>query len=292
MPVRWLGRSASRRGAGLSGKLFAGSLTGGAWANVVGRVTADAFELASVDGSSLRLRGAQPGAVVSGTFAGTASQGVWKGEWRLRPPPSIVAPEVQEKAGRGETQDIRVNLATRAMWYEAASQARLGSRLRPDVLGPRLATAYAEARAALAAKVGRSAEKLGPYQSGASSFVVDAASPAEISVLASSGMVASISPEPGERLEPNIDKSVVLIDQPEAQAAGYTGAGYAIAIVDSGIDYTKDVFGPCSKPGVPATTCRVVANVELLDDDGNDRDPFGHGTNVADVATRVAGTQS
>ena len=106
---------------GVSGKLFAGSLTGGAWANVVGRVTADAFELASVDGSSLRLRGAQLGAVVSGTFAGTASQGVWKGEWRLRPPPSIVAPEVQEKAGRGETQDIRVNLATRAMWYEAAS---------------------------------------------------------------------------------------------------------------------------------------------------------------------------
>ena len=229
---------------GVSGKLFAGSLTGGARANVVGRMTADAFELTSVDGSSLRLRATQLGAVVSGTFEGLASQGVWKGEWRLRSPRSIVAPEVQEKAGRGETQDIRVNLATRAMWYEAASQARSGSRLRPDVLGPRLATAYAEARAALAAKVGRSAEKLGPYQSGASSFVVDAASPAEISVLASSGMVASISPEPGERLEPNIDKSVVLIDQPEAQAAGYTGAGYAIAIVDSGIDYTKDVLAP------------------------------------------------
>lgn len=58
----------------------------------------------------------------------------------------------------------------------------------------------------------------------------------------------------------------------------------------AGLDYTREAFGPCTAPGVPAATCKVAyvqdiaPNDNSLDDEGE-----AHGTNVAGI---IAGKQS
>lgn len=54
----------------------------------------------------------------------------------------------------------------------------------------------------------------------------------------------------------------------------------------AGIDYRKPAFGPCTAPGIPAATCKVVYMADLVTDDGQlDFDPSApdHGTNVAGI---------
>ena len=77
-----------------------------------------------------------------------------------------------------------------------------------------------------------------------------------------------------------------LINQPQAAAAGYTGAGTTVAVLDTGVNYTVADFGPCTSPGVPSS-CKVVAAV-ILGNDSNPLDSNGHGTNVAGIVVGVA----
>jgi hypothetical protein len=90
-------------------------------------------------------------------------------------------------------------------------------------------------------------------------------------------------------------ESLDLIDQPEAKADGHGGAGTSIAVLDTGLDYTRDAFGTC--PTVPATGCSVahVQDFTALDDglldDGAPTcvgDGACHGTNVAGIVLGVA----
>ena len=74
--------------------------------------------------------------------------------------------------------------------------------------------------------------------------------------------------------------SLPLIRQPETAAAGFTGAGTYVAVLDSGVRYRKSAFG-CRKPGKPAS-CRVAMtwdqakNDLKLDDDGHCTSVSGH----------------
>ncbi|MBO86634.1 MAG: hypothetical protein CL927_14860 [Deltaproteobacteria bacterium] len=89
--------------------------------------------------------------------------------------------------------------------------------------------------------------------------------------------------EPHERF---LDDSLPLIAQPEAAAEGFTGAGTAVAVLDTGLDYRHADFGSCTAVGTPAS-CRVVANKEIAPSDGS-LDDSGHGTNVAAIVGGVA----
>ena len=89
--------------------------------------------------------------------------------------------------------------------------------------------------------------------------------------------------EPHERF---LDDSLPLISQPQAEAEGFTGAGTAVAVLDTGLDYSHADFGSCTSVGTPAS-CRVVANKEIAPDDGA-LDDNGHGTNVAAIVGGVA----
>jgi hypothetical protein len=89
-----------------------------------------------------------------------------------------------------------------------------------------------------------------------------------------------------ERLYPSLDQSRVLIHQPQAQAAGYTGAGTSVAVLDSGVDFTRAAFGSCTAPGTPST-CKVAVARDFAPDDDM-RDDNGHGTNVAGIVVGVA----
>lgn len=79
-------------------------------------------------------------------------------------------------------------------------------------------------------------------------------------------------------------ESFPLIGQPTAEAAGKTGAGTAVAVLDTGVDYTRVPFA-CPTPGVGA--CKVAVARDFAPDDGA-LDANGHGSNVAGIVIGVA----
>jgi subtilisin family serine protease len=81
-------------------------------------------------------------------------------------------------------------------------------------------------------------------------------------------------------------ESFPLIGQVAAAAAGKTGAGTSVAVLDTGTDYTRGDFGSCTAPGVPSS-CRVAYAADFAPND-NSRDDNGHGTNVAGIVGGVA----
>lgn len=82
-------------------------------------------------------------------------------------------------------------------------------------------------------------------------------------------------------------QSLSQIGQPPVATAGRTGAGTAVVVLDTGLNYTLPDFGNCTAPGVPATTCRVPFVQDFAPQD-NSLDANGHGTNVAAIVAGVA----
>ena len=78
-----------------------------------------------------------------------------------------------------------------------------------------------------------------------------------------------------------------FIGQPAAVAAGYTGNGQTVLVIDSGIDYKLSAFGSCTTPGTPAG-CRVVAAVDTSGNLNRVTTANNHGTNVSGIVAGVA----
>lgn len=61
-----------------------------------------------------------------------------------------------------------------------------------------------------------------------------------------------------------------------------------------GLDYTRPAFGPCTAPGVPAASCKVLYMEDFAADDGelDTSSPLApdqfHGTNVAGIITSAS----
>ncbi len=89
-----------------------------------------------------------------------------------------------------------------------------------------------------------------------------------------------------EVMRPSLAQSLDLINQPEAEAAGQSGAGTAVVILDTGLNYTHSDFGSCTAVNTPST-CRVVYVADTATNDGS-LDAHGHGTNVAAIVGKVA----
>ncbi len=62
-------------------------------------------------------------------------------------------------------------------------------------------------------------------------------------------------------------------------ATGVDGSGESIAIVDTGIDYTRPDLGGCFGPG-----CKVIGGTDFVNGDPDPMDDQGHGTHVAGIA--------
>lgn len=95
-----------------------------------------------------------------------------------------------------------------------------------------------------------------------------------------------LSIEPDVAHAPTLTETLALIDQPEAEAAGHTGAGTSVAVLDTGADWTHADLGSCTAVGTPAS-CRVAYAADFATSDGL-RDDDGHGTNVASIVAAVA----
>ncbi len=79
-------------------------------------------------------------------------------------------------------------------------------------------------------------------------------------------------------------QSLPLIRRNDPGVAGHIGTGRTVAVLDSGVDYTRSAFGSCSAPG---GSCKVVAAQDFAPSDGS-LDDDGHGTNVAGIVLGVA----
>lgn len=87
-----------------------------------------------------------------------------------------------------------------------------------------------------------------------------------------------------EKIYPHLTESLALINQPSVSS--FTGSGTSVAVLDSGVDYTRVAFGACTAPGIPAK-CKVVVEQDIASNDGV-LDDSGHGTNVAGIVVGVA----
>jgi autotransporter-associated beta strand protein len=88
------------------------------------------------------------------------------------------------------------------------------------------------------------------------------------------------SPPPPPLVEPPIDAHLTLTNATESQRQGYTGAGYRIGVIDTGVNRNH-----------PALAGRVAANLTYVSASGNNLsvdDVVGHGTTVAQLAAGAA----
>jgi hypothetical protein len=90
------------------------------------------------------------------------------------------------------------------------------------------------------------------------------------------------------KLKHSANENLDLIRQPEAITTGFKGSGTSVAILDTGLDYKRAAFGPCTSPGVPAATCRVAFVKDFATDDKTLDDSSLHGTNVSGIVASVA----
>ncbi len=109
----------------------------------------------------------------------------------------------------------------------------------------------------------------------------------------SAALVRALEARPGVaaihqnvKLHMYLSQSAPLIRQDKALTLGANGQGVSVAVLDTGVDYTRSAFGSCTALGVPAG-CRVVAAKEIAPEDGQ-RDANGHGTNVAGIVAGIA----
>lgn len=92
---------------------------------------------------------------------------------------------------------------------------------------------------------------------------------------------------------PTLNDTLPLIRRPElARGTPFDGEGTAIAILDTGVDFTQPEFGTCTASGngwqpQSSRNCRVIRSLDFADNDGV-ADDNNHGTNVAAIAASVA----
>ncbi len=113
--------------------------------------------------------------------------------------------------------------------------------------------------------------------------------PAALAALAAAPGVTSLSLPAVRRAA--VDTDLALIRQPQAQQAGYTGAGVVVAVLDTGVDYrlagVGGAFGDCS--GGPGTgSCRIDRLVDVTGTGVRDVDSGHHGTNVSGIVAKTA----
>ena len=119
--------------------------------------------------------------------------------------------------------------------------------------------------------------------------VVRVDTPEALSALATAPGVTSLAVP--ATYQSTVDPDLALIRQPEAQQAGYSGAGVVVAVIDTGTDYTRagvgGAFGDCSQ-GPGTRSCRIDHLSDVSGTGLRDADPDGHGTNVSGIVAKTA----
>lgn len=195
-------------------------------------------------------------------------------------------PAVWDKVARGEVENVLVLFEDPAIETELGAYLALRKLKQEDALARTLrADRYQALRErALADLPAGAVELRRSYRNLPMVLLRVRDAEALVRLLARSEVAAVYE---NARLYPHLAEVLPLVGQPAVNTImGRTGIGTAIAVLDTGVDFTRSEFGSCSAPGVPAG-CRVVAALDTAPDDGS-RDSIGHGTWVAGVTTAVA----
>jgi subtilisin-like proprotein convertase family protein len=86
------------------------------------------------------------------------------------------------------------------------------------------------------------------------------------------------------RMQVTPQNAQVLMRSDAANAAGVTGAGQAVAVLDTGVDYTVSELG-----GAPFPNAKVIGGTDTADEDADPMDCDGHGTSVSGVVAGPRG---
>lgn len=213
--------------------------------------------------------------------------------------------EVLERASRGETQDLLVVFDdSSAMQRSAMLRAAAGAdHDTPDILREKSLLFRAKKQEVLDTLTADDVEVIDDYDHLPLMF---------LRVKSLKGLEKLSSCRPGvtgifenQKYSLMLDESLPLIGQPAVSAAGYKGAGTAVAVLDSGVDYSRAAFGTCTGDNMPGycsntnpppahADCKVACVRDFAPDDGMLDDfrpypyPGGHGTNVSGIVAGVA----
>lgn len=111
-------------------------------------------------------------------------------------------------------------------------------------------------------------------------------SPEALAALEAQDDVVAVVEDKAMQAFDTVAADLSLIGQPTVAAAGELGAGAAVAVLDTGTDYTRAPFN-CTAPGTPSTCPVVHAQDFATEDNARDTGDF-HGTNVSGIVLSVA----
>jgi hypothetical protein len=185
-----------------------------------------------------------------------------------------VDPRVARAIARGESVDALLVLdgATALAGARAASSEGFLRAVSP---------AYRELRAGVISRL--AVPVLGRFRA-LPILHVRLDSPAALRAAAADPDVIGIAAN--RRFRPFLSQSLPLIGQPTVAAQGHTGAGFSVAVLDTGVNYMNAAFGTCAG-GPGSSGCRVVEARDFAPNDGQ-LDANGHGTNVSGIVAGVA----
>ena len=90
--------------------------------------------------------------------------------------------------------------------------------------------------------------------------------------------------ETRKRFQAAPQAAATLMRSDQANASGFTGAGQAVAVIDTGVDYSTAQLGGGTFPNA-----KVVGGMDVADEDNDPMDCDGHGTSVSGVIAGPAG---
>lgn len=183
-------------------------------------------------------------------------------------------PAVLEAAERGEPVKVLVRIAEDPVFLSAEERSRgLGRRQMRGAIKARM----------LAALAGPDVELLRRYDE-LPMLALRVGNVGALRRLAARDEVLEVYEN--IYLDPILDQSLPLLGQGIAAAAGQQGSGTTVAVLDTGVNYTRAEFGGCTAPGSPAS-CKVAVALDRAPDDGT-LDSLGHGSMVAAITSGTA----
>ncbi|SPE23215.1 putative Subtilisin [Burkholderiales bacterium] len=212
-----------------------------------------------------------------------------------QPAPSATAPSAlmqarprfEDQLHRGQTVDVIVEFDGAAADTEAAAMRRARQLNHDDarIIATRSARYRQIKAAAQRAVAGPDAVQVRDYPH-LPIALWHLSSPAALARLRAQPAVRAVADD--RRLfAVSTPTDLALINQPQAAAAGATGAGTTVAVIDAGIDLTNSAFGSCPTAG--AAGCRVVFDQVYYPGTTTD---VNHGTNVSGIVAEVAPASS
>jgi len=200
---------------------------------------------------------------------------------------------VLEKASRGEAQELLVVFDDSTAMQRAASMRAVSGADHdtPDILREKSLLFWGKKKEAIDLLTTDDAETIEDYDHLPVMFL-RVKSLKGLQKLSSQRGVLGIYENQHYSLM--LNQSLPLIGRPVVEAAGYTGAGTSVAVLDTGVDYSRNEFGICmggvgdclSLPAASAY-CSVACVHDFAPSDGF-LDIDGHGTNVSGIVVGVA----